>query len=51
VDEGGRLVGIVTVDHLIDILLEKYGPRKIGGGVDLSRRRADREHREAARGT
>ncbi len=38
VDENGRLAGIVTVDHLIDILLEKYGPRKLGGGVDLSRR-------------
>jgi magnesium transporter len=50
VDEGGRLAGIVTVDHLIDILLEKYGPRKIGGGVDLARRRASHQHREAARG-
>jgi len=38
VEENGRLAGIVTVDHLIDILLEKYGPRKLGGGVDLSRR-------------
>ncbi len=43
VEESGRLAGIVTVDHLIDILLEKYGPRKIGGGVDLSRRRSSRE--------
>ncbi len=42
VEESGRLAGIVTVDHLIDILLEKYGPRKLGGGVDLSRRRATR---------
>ncbi len=43
VEESGRLAGIVTVDHLIDILLEKYGPRKLGGGIDLS-------HRQAARG-
>ena len=42
VEESGRLVGIVTVDHLIDILLEKYGPRKLGGGVDLSHRQAAR---------
>ncbi len=42
VEENGRLAGIVTVDHLIDILLEKYGPRKLGGGVDLSRRAARR---------
>ncbi len=40
VEESGRLAGIVTVDHLIDILLDKYGPRKLGGGVDLSRRAA-----------
>jgi CBS domain-containing protein len=41
--EEGRLVGIVTIDHLIDLLLEKYGPRKLGGGVDLVRRKAIRE--------
>ena len=41
--EDGRLVGIVTIDHLIDLLLEKYGPRKLGGGVDLLRRKAVRE--------
>ena len=43
VDEGGRIVGIVTIDHVIDILLDKYGPRKLGGGVDLLRRKASRE--------
>ncbi|HKV45234.1 MAG TPA: CBS domain-containing protein [bacterium] len=43
VEEDGRLVGIVTIDHLIDILLEKYGPRKLGGGFDLLRRKAARE--------
>lgn len=41
--EDDRLVGIVTIDHLIDLLLEKYGPRKLGGGVDLVRRKAVRE--------
>jgi magnesium transporter len=41
--ESGRLVGIVTIDHLIDLLLEKYGPRKLGGGIDLLRRKAVRE--------
>ncbi len=40
VEESGRLAGIVTVDHLIDLLLEKYGARKLGGTVDLLRRRA-----------
>ncbi|HYM69283.1 MAG TPA: CBS domain-containing protein [bacterium] len=40
VEESGRLIGVVTVDHVIDILLEEYGPRKLGGGVDLVRRRA-----------
>ncbi|HLW61065.1 MAG TPA: CBS domain-containing protein [bacterium] len=43
VEEDGRLIGIVTIDHLIDILLEKYGPRKLGGGFDLLRRKAARE--------
>jgi len=43
VEADGRLVGIVTIDHLIDLLLEKYGPRKLGGGVDLLRRKAIRE--------
>jgi magnesium transporter len=43
VEEDGRMVGIVTIDHLIDLLLEKYGPRKLGGGVDLLRRKAVRE--------
>jgi len=43
VEPGGRLIGIVTVDHLIDILVETYGPRKLGGGVDLLRRKASRE--------
>jgi magnesium transporter len=43
VEEDGRLVGIVTIDHLIDLLLEKYGPRKLGGGIDLLRRKAVRE--------
>jgi CBS domain-containing protein len=42
-EEDGRLVGIVTIDHLIDLLLEKYGPRKLGGGMDLLRRKAIRE--------
>ncbi len=42
VEESGRLAGIVTVDHLIDTLLEKYGPRKLGGGIDLTHRRAAR---------
>jgi CBS domain-containing protein len=40
VEESGRLLGVVTVDHVIDILLEEYGPRKLGGGMDLARRRA-----------
>ena len=40
VEESGRLIGVVTVDQVIDILLEEYGPRKLGGGVDLARRRA-----------
>jgi magnesium transporter len=40
VEENGRLAGLVTVDHLIDLLLEKYGARKLGGAVDLLRRRA-----------
>ena len=39
VEADGRLAGIVTVDQVIDILLEHYGPRKLGGGVDLVRRR------------
>ncbi len=43
VEEDGRLAGIVTIDHLIDLLLEKYGPRKLGGGIDLVRRKAVRE--------
>ncbi len=43
VEEDGRMVGIVTIDHLIDLLLEKYGPRKLGGGIDLLRRKAVRE--------
>ena len=43
VEADGRLVGIVTIDHLIDLLLEKYGPRKLGGGIDLLRRKAVRE--------
>ena len=43
VEEAGRMVGIVTIDHLIDLLLEKYGPRKLGGGIDLLRRKAVRE--------
>ena len=43
VEEDGRIVGIVTIDHLIDLLLEKYGPRKLGGGIDLLRRKAVRE--------
>ncbi len=42
VEENGRLIGVVTVDQVIDILLEEYGPRKLGGGVDLARRRAAR---------
>ncbi len=42
VEEDRRLVGIVTVDHLIDLLLEKYGPRKLGGAIDLVRRKAIR---------
>jgi len=42
VEESGRLLGIVTVDHLIDTLLEQYGPRKLGGGIDLVRRRESR---------
>jgi CBS domain-containing protein len=43
VEPGGRLAGIVTVDHLLDTLLEKYGSRKLGGGVDLLRRKESRE--------
>jgi len=43
VDADGRLMGIVTVDDLIDILVETYGPRKLGGGMDLMRRKASRE--------
>jgi magnesium transporter len=43
VEEDGRLAGIVTIDHLVDLLLEKYGPRKLGGGFDLLRRKAARE--------
>jgi len=43
VEEDGRLVGIVTIDHVMDTLLEKYGPRKLGGGFDLLRRKAARE--------
>ncbi len=43
VEEGGRMVGIVTIDQLVDTLLEKYGPRKLGGGFDLLRRKAARE--------
>jgi magnesium transporter len=48
VEPGGRLVGIVTVDHLLDTLLQTYGSRKLGGGVDLLRRK---ESREAAGGS
>jgi magnesium transporter len=48
VESGGRLVGIVTVDHLLDTLLQTYGSRKLGGGVDLLRRK---ESREAAVGS
>jgi magnesium transporter len=48
VEESGRLAGIVTVDQLIDILLEKYGPRKLGGGMDLSRRRATHTGQQGA---
>jgi magnesium transporter len=43
VEAGGRMVGIVTIDQLVDTLLEKYGPRKLGGGFDLLRRKAARE--------
>lgn len=43
IEEDGRLVGIVTIDHLIDLLLDKFGPRKLGGGIDLVRRKAVRE--------
>jgi CBS domain-containing protein len=43
VESGGRLAGIVTVDHLLDRLLETYGSRKLGGGVDLLRRKASRD--------
>jgi magnesium transporter len=50
VEPGGRLIGIVTVDHLIDILVETYGPRKLGGGVDLLRRKASRESAGTPRG-
>jgi magnesium transporter len=42
VEPGGRLAGIVTVDHLIDTLLATYGSRKLGGGVDLLRRKESR---------
>ncbi len=42
VDDDGRLAGIVTVDQVIDILVEHYGPRKLGGAVDLLRRREAR---------
>ncbi len=48
VEESGRLIGVVTVDQVIDILLEEYGPRKLGGGVDLSRRRAARSGADRA---
>jgi CBS domain-containing protein len=43
IEEDGRLAGIVTIDHLIDLLLDKFGPRKLGGGIDLVRRKAVRE--------
>lgn len=43
VEPGGRLLGIVTVDHVLDTIVDTYGPRKLGGGVDLLRRRAARE--------
>ena len=43
VEPGGRILGIVTVDHVLDTIVETYGPRKLGGGVDLLRRRAARE--------
>jgi magnesium transporter len=46
VDADGRIVGIVTVDDVIDVLVEKYGPRKLGGGVDLIRRKAAHRDRE-----
>ncbi len=42
VEEGGRPAGIVTIDEVVDLLLEKYGPRKLGGGFDLLRRKAGR---------
>ena len=48
VEADGRLVGIVTIDQLLDLLLEKYGPRKLGGGFDLLRRKAAREGSGAA---
>ena len=43
VDEDGRIVGIVTMDQVVDTLLEKYGPRRLGAGYDLLRRRAGGE--------
>jgi CBS domain-containing protein len=43
IEEDGRLAGIVTIDHLIDLLLDQFGPRKLGGGIDLVRRKAVRE--------
>jgi magnesium transporter len=43
VEEDGRIVGIVTIDQVIDTLLEKYGPRRLGAGYDLLRRQAGRE--------
>ena len=45
VDPGGRLLGIVTVDHVLDNIVDTYGTRKLGGGVDLLRRRDAREAR------
>jgi CBS domain-containing protein len=43
VEEDGRIVGIVTMDQVVDTLLEKYGPPRLGAGYDLLRRKADRE--------
>jgi magnesium transporter len=48
VEPGGRLAGIVTVDHLLDKLLQTYGSHKLGGGVDLLRRKESREAAGAA---
>jgi len=42
VQADGLLAGIVTIDQVLDIVLETYGPRRLGGGFDLERRRAGR---------